>query len=121
MSSAPPKTTRTGATLAIVSLALFMVVLDNLVVTVALPAIRADLGATLQSLEWTINAYTLAFAVMLIPGAALGDRFGRTRGCSSSACRSSPPRAPPRRWRRPPARSSPPARCRASAARSSPR
>ena len=56
-----------------------MVVLDNLVVTVALPAIRADLGATLQSLEWTINAYTLAFAVMLIPGAALGDRFGRRR------------------------------------------
>jgi EmrB/QacA subfamily drug resistance transporter len=79
MSSAPTKTTRTGATLAIVSLALFMVVLDNLVVTVALPAIRADLGATLQSLEWTINAYTLAFAVSLIPGAALGDRFGRKR------------------------------------------
>jgi EmrB/QacA subfamily drug resistance transporter len=79
MSTAPTKTTRTGATLAIVSLALFMVVLDNLVVTVALPAIRADLGATLQSLEWTINAYTLAFAVTLIPGAALGDRFGRKR------------------------------------------
>ena len=70
---------RTGATLAIVSIALFMVVLDNLVVTVALPAIRADLGATLQSLEWTINAYTLAFAVMLLPGSALGDRFGRKR------------------------------------------
>src|SRR3954469_19776034 len=70
---------RTGATLAIVSLALFMVVLDNLIVTVALPAIRADLGATLQSLEWTINAYTLAFAVTLIPGAALGDRFGRRK------------------------------------------
>ena len=77
MSSAPKN--RTGATLAIVSLALFMVVLDNLVVTVALPAIREDLGATLQSLEWTINAYTLAFAVTLIPGAALGDRFGRKR------------------------------------------
>jgi EmrB/QacA subfamily drug resistance transporter len=70
---------RTGATLAIVSITLFMVVLDNLVVTVALPAIRADLGATLQSLEWTINAYTLAFAVMLLPGSALGDRFGRKR------------------------------------------
>jgi EmrB/QacA subfamily drug resistance transporter len=70
---------RTGATLAIVSLALFMVVLDNLIVTVALPAIREDLGASLQSLEWTINAYTLAFAVTLIPGAALGDRFGRKR------------------------------------------
>ena len=73
------RSNRTGATLAIVSLALFMVVLDNLIVTVALPAIRADLGATLQSLEWTINAYTLAFAVTLIPGAALGDRFGRKR------------------------------------------
>ena len=78
MSSASQKP-RTGATLAIVSLALFMVVLDNLIVTVALPAIRADLGASLQSLEWTINAYTLAFAVTLIPGAALGDRFGRKR------------------------------------------
>jgi EmrB/QacA subfamily drug resistance transporter len=73
------RSNRTGATLAIVSLALFMVVLDNLIVTVALPAIRADLGASLQSLEWTINAYTLAFAVTLIPGAALGDRFGRKR------------------------------------------
>jgi len=77
--STATRSPRTGATLAIVSLALFMVVLDNLIVTVALPAIRADLGATLQSLEWTINAYTLAFAVTLIPGAALGDRFGRKR------------------------------------------
>jgi EmrB/QacA subfamily drug resistance transporter len=70
---------RTRSTLAIVSLALFMVVLDNLIVTVALPSIRADLGATLQSLEWTVNAYTLTFAVLLIPAAALGDRFGRRR------------------------------------------
>src|SRR6476660_6832529 len=77
--SPAPQSRRSVATLVVVSLALFMVVLDNLVVTVALPAIRADLGATLQSLEWTINAYTLAFAVMLIPGAALGDRFGRRR------------------------------------------
>jgi EmrB/QacA subfamily drug resistance transporter len=74
----PPKA-RTRWTLAIVSLALFMVVLDNLIVTVALPSIRADLGATLQQLEWTVNAYTLAFAVTLIPGAAVGDRFGRKR------------------------------------------
>src|SRR3954451_13714972 len=71
--------TRTRSTLVIVSLALFMVVLDNLIVTVALPSIRADLGASLQQLEWTVNAYTLAFAVALIPGAALGDRFGRKR------------------------------------------
>src|SRR4051812_8278232 len=70
---------RTRSTLAIVSLALFMVVLDNLIVTVALPSIQRDLGASLQQLEWTVNAYTLAFAVTLIPGAAIGDRFGRKR------------------------------------------
>jgi EmrB/QacA subfamily drug resistance transporter len=70
---------RTRWTLAIVSLALFMVVLDNLIVTVALPSIQRDLGASLQQLEWTVNAYTLAFAVTLIPGAAIGDRFGRKR------------------------------------------
>jgi EmrB/QacA subfamily drug resistance transporter len=56
-----------------------MVVLDNLVVTTALPSIRADLGATIQSLEWTVNAYTLSYAVLLLTGAALGDRFGRRR------------------------------------------
>src|SRR5215210_4127861 len=66
-------------TFAIVSVALFMVVLDNLVVTTALPSIRADLGATIQSLEWTVNAYTLSFAVLLLTGAALGDRYGRRR------------------------------------------
>ena len=74
-----PLKPRTRWTLAIVSLALFMVVLDNLIVTVALPSIQRDLGATLQQLEWTVNAYTLAFAVTLIPGAAIGDRFGRKR------------------------------------------
>src|SRR5438046_10638509 len=66
-------------TFAIVSVALFMVVLDNLVGTTALPSIRADLGATIQSLEWTVNAYTLTYAVLLLTGAALGDRFGRKR------------------------------------------
>src|ERR671919_2027857 len=66
-------------TLAIVSIALFMVTLDNLVVTTALPSIRADLGASLEDLEWTVNAYTLSFAVLLLTGAALGDRFGRRR------------------------------------------
>ena len=63
----------------IVSIALFMVVLDNLVVTVALPSIRRALGASIQSLEWTVNAYMLAYAVLLLTGAALGDRFGRKR------------------------------------------
>ena len=68
-----------GWTFAIVSTALFMVVLDNLVVTNALPSIRADLGATIQQLEWTVNAYTLSYAALLLTGAALGDRFGRRR------------------------------------------
>src|SRR5215213_5037317 len=66
-------------TFAITSLALFMVVLDNLVVTTALPSIRRDLGGGLEDLEWTVNAYTLTFAVLLLTGAALGDRFGRRR------------------------------------------
>src|SRR3954462_8684552 len=66
-------------TLAIVSVALFMVTLDNLVVTTALPSIRADLGASIEGLEWTVNGYTLAFAVLLLTGAALGDGFGRRR------------------------------------------
>jgi EmrB/QacA subfamily drug resistance transporter len=70
---------RPGWTLALVSLALFMVTLDNLVVTMALPSIRVDLHSGIDSLEWTVNAYTLSFAVLLLTGAALGDRFGRRR------------------------------------------
>jgi hypothetical protein len=66
-------------TFVITSIALVMVTLDNLVVTTALPVIRHDLHATLQGLEWTVNAYTLTFAVLLLTGAALGDRFGRRR------------------------------------------
>jgi EmrB/QacA subfamily drug resistance transporter len=73
--------TRSNATwtFIITSLALFMVALDNLVVTTALPVIKTDLGASLQDLQWMVNAYTLTFAVLLITGAALGDRFGRKR------------------------------------------
>jgi EmrB/QacA subfamily drug resistance transporter len=70
---------KNGWTLGIVSVALFMAVLDNLVVSVALPTIHRDLGASIQSLEWTVNAYVLAYAVLLLTGAALGDRFGRKR------------------------------------------
>jgi EmrB/QacA subfamily drug resistance transporter len=66
-------------TFAITSVALFMTTLDNLVVTTALPVIHRDLNASLSGLEWTVNAYTLTFAVLLITGAALGDRFGRRR------------------------------------------
>lgn len=63
----------------VTSVALFMVTLDNLVVTTALPSIREDFDATIASLGWTVNAYTLAFAVGLLPAAALGDRLGRRR------------------------------------------
>ncbi len=70
---------RTFWTFVITSIALVMVTLDNLVVTTAIPVIRKDLHASLQSLEWTVNAYTLTFAVLLLTGAALGDRFGRRR------------------------------------------
>ncbi|MEV5510454.1 MFS transporter [Streptomyces orinoci] len=65
--------------LLITGLAGFMAALDNLVVTTALPSIRQDLGGTLEDLEWTVSAYTLTFAVLLMTGAALGDRFGRRR------------------------------------------
>jgi len=71
--------TRTVWTFIVTSLALVMVTLDNLVVTTALPVIRKDLGAGIEGLEWTVNAYTLTFAVLLLTGAALGDRFGRRR------------------------------------------
>jgi EmrB/QacA subfamily drug resistance transporter len=71
--------TSTIWTFVITSVALFMVTLDNLVVTTAIPVIRKDLSASLESLEWTVNAYTLTFAVLLLTGAALGDRFGRRR------------------------------------------
>ena len=70
---------RTLWTFAVTAVALLMVTLDNLVVVTALPVIRADLGASLEGLEWTVNAYTLTFAVLLLTGAALGDRFGRRR------------------------------------------
>ena len=71
--------TTTLWTFAITSIALFMVSLDNLVVSTAIPVIRTDLHASLESLSWTVNAYTLTFAVLLLTGAALGDRFGRRR------------------------------------------
>ncbi|MCL6667677.1 MULTISPECIES: DHA2 family efflux MFS transporter permease subunit [Streptomyces] len=76
------QTARRGGTvwaLVITSVAGFMAALDNLVVTTALPSIRKDLGGALDDLEWTVSAYTLTFAVLLMFGAALGDRFGRRR------------------------------------------
>ncbi len=64
-------------TLGAMCFALFMLMLDNTVVNVALPSIERDLGASLSSLEWTVNGYTLAFAVLLATGGRLGDIFGR--------------------------------------------
>jgi EmrB/QacA subfamily drug resistance transporter len=75
----PTTTNRNWLTLAVTGVALLMTALDNLVVGVALPSIRADLGGSIEALQWTVNAYTLSFAVLLITGAALGDRFGRKR------------------------------------------
>jgi len=70
---------RPGWTFVITSTAVFMTSLDNLVVTMALPTIRAHLHATLGGLEWTVSAYTLTFAALLLTGATLGERFGRRR------------------------------------------
>jgi EmrB/QacA subfamily drug resistance transporter len=66
-------------TLAAMCFALFMIMLDNTVVNVALPSIQKDLGASISGLEWTVNAYTLTFAVLLVTGGRLGDLFGRRR------------------------------------------
>jgi EmrB/QacA subfamily drug resistance transporter len=65
--------------LALTSVASFMISLDSQVVTLALTTMRRDLGASIEQLEWTVNAYILSFAVLLLTGAALGDRFGRRR------------------------------------------
>jgi EmrB/QacA subfamily drug resistance transporter len=85
--------------LVLAAAASFLVGLDALVVTTALPTIRHQLGASLGSLEWTVNAYTLSFAVLLMSAAALGDRYGRRRmltvgmglfGAASVACAIAP-------------------------------
>ncbi|MBJ7602259.1 MAG: MFS transporter [Candidatus Dormibacteraeota bacterium] len=81
MVNADSKATRSlrGWTLALTSLAFFMVALDALVVITALPAIHRDLGAGLATLQWTVNAYSLAFGAGIITAASVGDRFGRRR------------------------------------------
>ena len=108
-------------TLAAMCFALFMIMLDNTVVNVALPSIQRDLKASISSLEWTVNAYTLTFAVLLVTGGRLGDIFGRRRmflfgvavfALSSALCGLAPD------WRRRRAGSSRAARSRASGARS---
>jgi len=74
--------TSAGWVLALTSVASFMVALDALVVATALSTIRVDFGASIEALEWTVNAYNLSFAMLLLTGAALGDHFGRR--CSVS-------------------------------------
>ena len=71
--------TTTRWVVALTGIGSLMAALDTLVVSTALTTLRADLGASVQQLEWTVNAYNLAFAVLLITAAALGDRFGRRR------------------------------------------
>ncbi|VTU23243.1 MFS transporter [Variovorax sp. RA8] len=77
--SNPDQARRRRWILALASLVSFLVALDAMVVTTALAAIGRDLGAPIEALEWTVNAYNLSFAVLLLTGAALGDRFGRRR------------------------------------------
>ena len=66
-------------TVVLASIGVLMTALDTLVVTTSLPVLRTSLHASLSSLEWTVNAYNLSFACLLLTGAALGDRFGRRR------------------------------------------
>src|SRR4051795_10276340 len=72
-------TRRERSTIAITGAALFMVVLDNLIVASTLPAIQRSLGGSLDSLEWVLNAYILAFGVLMLTAAALGERYGRRK------------------------------------------
>lgn len=77
--AADSTTSRAGWVLALACTGVFLTSLDVVVVATALPTLQADLGASLSDLEWTINAYNLTFACMMLTGAALGDRFGRRR------------------------------------------
>jgi MFS family permease len=78
--------TKYRAVLGVTGVALFMIVLDNLIVMSSLPAIQRDLGATLEQLAWIVDAYILSFAVLMLAGAALGERFGRRRVLIAACC-----------------------------------
>jgi EmrB/QacA subfamily drug resistance transporter len=97
MSSAEERTRRW--TLGVTAIATLVIGLDALVVSTALSTMRVDLGASLEELEWTVNAYVLSFAVLMMSAAALGDRFGRRRmfvaglglfAAASAACAMAP-------------------------------
>src|SRR5689334_16266999 len=79
VAAAPGRRHGLGAVLAAVGIPTFMVTLDNLVVTNALPVIKSEIGASLSDLQWFVNAYSLSFAALLLTAAALGDRLGRRR------------------------------------------
>jgi EmrB/QacA subfamily drug resistance transporter len=79
MTQTPSTNRRLGWVLGLTSTAYFMVVLDSVVVITALPRIQRDLHVSLSSLQWTLNAYGIAFAAGIITAAALGDRFGRRK------------------------------------------
>ena len=79
MNEAHPNPNRKWYTLAAMCFALFMIMLDNTVVNVALPSIQRSLRTDQESLEWTINAYVLTFAALILLGGKLGDRFGRKK------------------------------------------
>jgi MFS family permease len=74
------------------AVAALLVGVDALVVATALTTIRNELGASLEQLEWTVNAYVLSFAVLMMTAAALGDRFGRRRRSRLASASSPPPR-----------------------------
>src|SRR5262245_47477911 len=82
MGTVTSRAARPAWTLAIASVGSFMTSVDMMVVTTALPALRRDLGASVGDLEWTMNAYNLAFACLLLTAAGLGDRLGRRRAFS---------------------------------------
>ncbi len=79
MTDTPATSRRLGWVVALTSTAYFMVVLDSVVVITALPRMQRDLHVSLSSLQWTLNAYGIAFAAGIITAAALGDRFGRRK------------------------------------------
>jgi MFS family permease len=88
-----------GWVIALTGIGSLMAALDTLVVSTALSTIRLDLGASVEQLEWTVNAYNLSFAVLLITAAAVGDRFG-AGACTPRGLGSLPRRRRPARWHR---------------------
>src|SRR5436189_5603092 len=74
---------RRWLTLAVLCLSLFVIVMDNTIVNVALPTLVRDLGTSITDLQWVVDAYTLVFAGLLLTAGSLGDRFGRKRALTA--------------------------------------